>query len=573
MASGQNLPVKSEKAGRSTCGFCTPTQDPRVQTMAVPPARVVPIIFIPGIMGSNLRTDAARQALLKRKSNLAWRADSKSETLKFWNLSAPERQLLLDPLTTSVDSYESGNSATGDSKESSDARNSAVTVPSLYNWSRLSSAPGILLTNDPPGIANPKSREQKALERGWGEVLFESYGTLLQVLEQHLNDPFFGGTEPSHQWKNHILNIPPQIWGANSSNPLSPISSEELKDALKDCWFPVHAMGYNWLRSNHESGATIADRIRKLIAQYSANAFLCENVILVTHSMGGLVARAALHPSIGNLQDLVLGVVHGVMPAIGAGTTYKRIRCGFEGNATSPTRHVLGYSGLEVTAVLANSPGGLELLPTKAYGNGWLQARSLGGSILNLPMNGDPYEEIYKVQGKWFALLNPAWINIAGSNTSGKDQTFKILDQTKEFHNLISNYYHKNSYAIYCADNRRTTWGNIIWNFDARINANQLNGMVLNSDNGTGQITFNSPKHENNTHTNIRVDLPNAIHASLNSAIDAGDGTVPIHSSDTQIPKCSIVFRQTGYEHQSSYQDSNAIYATLYSIINIIKNK
>lgn len=253
MANGQNLPVKYERGGRSTCGFCTPAQDTRVQTMAIPPAHVVPIVFIPGIMGSNLRTDAARQSLLKRKNNLAWRADSNSETLNFWRLSVAERQLLLDPLTTSVDSYESGHSITGDPKESSDARNSAVTVPSLYNWPLLSSAPGILLTNDGPGTANPKTREQKALERGWGEVLFESYGTLLQVLEQHLNDPFFGGTEPSHQWKNQILNVSPRIWGANPSSSLSPISSEELKEVLKDCWFPVHAMGYNWLRSNHES--------------------------------------------------------------------------------------------------------------------------------------------------------------------------------------------------------------------------------------------------------------------------------------------------------------------------------
>jgi hypothetical protein len=29
------------------------------------------------------------------------------------------------------------------------------------------------------------------------------------------------------------------------------------------------------------------------------------------------------------------------------------------------------------------------------------------------------------------------------------------------------------------------------------------------------------------------------------------------------------IFRQTGYEHQDSYQDTNAIAATLYSIVRI----
>jgi len=568
---GQQLPVKPENGGRVTNGFCTPKQDTKVQTMSVCPARVLPIIFIPGIMGSNLRTNAEIQTRLARKNNIAWRADSKAESLKFWNLNPAERQLQLDPLTTSVDGYDSGHSATGNPAETSEQRNSAVNVPSLYHWQRLNLAPSILLTNDTPGTSNSKTRQQKALERGWGEVLFDSYGTLLQVLEQHLNDPFFGGTEPSQYWKKQILNVSPQTWGASSSTNLRPLSAEELKNALKDCWFPVHAMGYNWLKSNHESGSMIADRVRALIAQYSENKFICEKVILITHSMGGLVARAALHPSIGNLQDKVLGVVHGVMPAIGAGTTYKRIRCGFEGNAASPTRHVLGYSGLEVTAILANSPGGLELLPTKAYGNGWLQAQSFDQTLLKLPKNGDPFEEIYKVQGKWFALLNPAWINFAGSYTSGLDQTIKILDQSKAFHSIIENYYHDNSFAIYGADINRKTWGSVIWKFNAKMNENTINNIILEHDSGIGKLIFTSSPDTDNPNTRIFSTLPATVDASLSPAADPGDQTVPIYSTDTQIPKCSAVFRQTGYEHQASYQDEKSIYATLYSIIKIIE--
>jgi alpha-beta hydrolase superfamily lysophospholipase len=53
--------------------------------------------------------------------------------------------------------------------------------------------------------------------------------------------------------------------------------------------------------------------------RYTAQGFQCEKVIVVTHSMGGLVARALIHPKMGSLKDKVLGIVHGVMPAIGAG--------------------------------------------------------------------------------------------------------------------------------------------------------------------------------------------------------------------------------------------------------------
>src|SRR5690606_39018943 len=112
---------------------------------------------------------------------------------------------------------------------------------------------------------------------------------------------------------------------------------------IKGCWFPVHAMGYNWLQSNMDSGINTASRINSLIKKYQELGFQCEKVILVTHSMGGLVARAVVHPEMGNISDKVLGVIHGVMPAIGAGTTYKRMRCGFEGDNVAA--RVLGATG------------------------------------------------------------------------------------------------------------------------------------------------------------------------------------------------------------------------------------
>jgi hypothetical protein len=46
---------------------------------------------------------------------------------------------------------------------------------------------------------------------------------------------------------------------------------------------------------------------------------------------------------------------------------------------------------------------------------------------------------------------------------------------------------------------------------------------------------------------------------------------VPLRSSDDQLfcGKLSGVFRQTGYEHQSSYNNDKVLNATLYSIVRI----
>ncbi|MTW34309.1 hypothetical protein GM655_15990 [Pseudoduganella danionis] len=566
MADGQHLPIDPFNARKCASGFCTPLADQRTQVVHIPPTEVIPIIFIPGIMGSNLRMSAKRQALLNKNNNIAWRVDSTYETARFIKLTAGERQKQLDPSETCVDTYDEGHSETGNPSETPLKRNSGVTLKNVFQQ-HIPNNFGVLLAPDPSGSKRRKTHLEKALERGWGEILFDSYGELLQLLERHLNEPMCSESELSEWWKNTLVQISPTSWGNVLPPDLSQLKDTDIIAALSKRWFPTHAMGYNWLESNSISGIKLSERISALISKYNNTVYKCEKVILITHSMGGLAARAAMHPAIGKIEKSVHGVIHGAMPALGAGTAYKRMRCGFEGYSLSIVRNVLGATGAEVTSVLANAPGGLELLPSKAYGNGWLQVIHENQLILNLPQNGDPYSEIYKLKDKWFRLLKEEWINPARLNKRNIDRSFALLDEAKTFHEKLNEYFHPNSYAIYGADRKKTAWGKVTWQLDFEVTPKENLDLCVSIDNGIGEIYF--------THElalkKLSTDL-GPFKANLATAQDPGDETVAICSSDSQMKFCKAVFRQTGYEHQESFKDEKSIAATFYSLIKIIQS-
>jgi pimeloyl-ACP methyl ester carboxylesterase len=201
-------------------------------------------------------------------------------------------------------------------------------------------------------------------------------------LEADNSDPVADGFQGiMHAYRTFLVQLRDRDWG-----PLGKIFQ-----------FPVYAFGYNWTDSNDSAGAKLAGRIKEIIEEAKAITGSCEKVILVTHSMGGLVARSAseLHGASGS----ILGIIHGVQPVTGAPAAYWRMKAGFEGfGATSAT---LGNSGPNVTCVLANIPGGLQLLPNKSHRSNagirqWLFLTEGGNMIWSLPRS-NPYEEIYRV--------------------------------------------------------------------------------------------------------------------------------------------------------------------------------
>lgn len=560
-------------AARKAEGFATPQQDKKPQCARFLPKRVLPIVFLPGIMGSNLRMSTKRQEELHQKDNIAWKPDILGATNVYGpsNESAASRQLRLDSFETTVDIYD----PSGSSEVSGDKRHSKVELSGNF------SSP-LLMEDKPHG----RTAVQKARARGWGEVYFKSYGMLLQHLETRLNNTFVQGTL-RQEWRD-VIGIDPHVhWAADRTLPLKPLTEDELKRVISGCWFAVYALGYNWLRSNGDSAKNIAERIKRIMEDLNRSGYECNQVIVVTHSMGGLVGRALVHPKYGDMQDKVLGVVHGVMPAIGAPAAYKRMRSGFEDPGLtvnleeSIAAKIAGNYGDEVTTVLANAPGALQLLPSEIYGNGWLRVTHNGRDLDAWPKQGDPYSEIYKVRGRWYSLLREEWINPSKLKPDQGGGTFKrtceFLDKAQTFHRAIANTFHPNSYAHYGADCERRSFGEVQWEIDS--NCADSTGwrdwpILSDTRQGTVELVRWDPHIDNKALFPFTKGIPKSIHATIRPPSSPGDQTVPVKSADYQLNSSVFkgVFRQTGYEHQSSYKDSRALAATLYSIVRIAQS-
>ncbi len=181
---------------------------------------------------------------------------------------------------------------------------------------------------------------------------------------------------------------------------LKPLKKQDWGQLRKIFEFPVYAVGYNWTDSNGNSGKMLAKRIQQIIDEGKGITGLCEKVILITHSMGGLASRSASH--LHGAEGKILGIIHGVQPVTGAPAAYWRMKAGFEG--LGPSSRVLGNSGPTVTPVLGNLPGGLQLLPNKnhvsnSHQKAWLTVTHDGKTTLSLPKS-DPYDQIYRIKAR-----------------------------------------------------------------------------------------------------------------------------------------------------------------------------
>jgi hypothetical protein len=592
----------------------TKTDDKVRHDVTVPPGKVIPVIFLPGVMGSNLRLSKQRQDRLERADNRSWRPDDIMSSTKdvlmgagyggwFKNATPAQRQLVFDPDETEVEYYhytESKGRFDPEGKETlaADARHQNVpddlpAIPPLMGR-RLSLSDISLKAN--AARSKMESPAQIARWRGWSEVLFGgAYGKMLQTAELFLNNMVTKG-HLSPLWQSmptdtngkpllavaerplsKLLLQSPQAFGGSTGQA---ITEGDIKQ-IAPCWYPVHAMGYNFVQSNGQSAKVIAARIRGMVKGYQGRGFKCDEVIIVTHSMGGLLARALIHPRYGNLLKdsslKVLGIYHNVMPTLGAAGAYKRMRFGFQeksGFTAETEAKILGIDGRHATAILANAPAPLEMMPGTGYGANWLKVvDGLGKPLASWPSeNQTALEHIYLQPPKaWWRLLNPSWVNpgrVRDEAGGGLENVYQRLKDASTFLHSIENTFHPNTYASYCASANRQSYGEIIFKIVDGAGRNGTTGIppltppetwTLLGDDAKGKLMVQAGQQ--------------TVTLQLQPASAAGDETVPSNRSAKHIAGKLFVHGEHGtdYEHQNSYAEPQVLASMLYSIVQIAK--
>jgi hypothetical protein len=271
------------------------------------------------------------------------------------------------------------------------------------------------------------------------------------------------------------------------------------------------------------------------------------------------------------------------MPATGAAVAYKRVRSGTEGSAGV----VIGPDAATVTAVFANSPGALQLLPSKLYGTGWLQLGTGIGAqfkqVASLP-KVDPYEEIYKQRGKWWSLVREELINPAKvDGHEGWGDYIKNINEAAKFHGLLASRYHPNTVSFH--GNGREgdggmTWGRVRW--EART-ANDLR-TVTRSSTGHASVPMTASEAEMLAMQPARDDGEGKVSANLSTQVrydfelsakdSAGDGTVPEASGLAPVKagvRATYHLNLQEEGHEGAYRNNMAQRLTLHSILRIVQ--
>jgi len=360
----------------------------------------IPIVILPGIMGTRLRTGAGAKV---------WDPDDAG--FMFYNYG-----------TFDVSALDKQNKLFGPSRNYQPGYLVPYENDDKHNKSSFGDMVGVgkpvTVSRGTPHYAQYRPRYPDAAKRGWGGVSWDAYSRVILGLEN-------------------------RAWA----------------DLIATCFtLPVYAVGYDWRGSAELAG----NLLKKRVAQIKSENPGCNKVILVTHSMGGLVARSACNAG---LEADVLGVLHTVQPVTGAPAAYWRMKAGFERIGRGAVGHaaawVLGANGLEVTALLGHMPGGLQLLPNMTYNDndahpGWLVFQPAGGGDpIRLPRTGDPYGEIYRDEtAPWRLVL---WKDFLAGVRNATDAArgaawadyLKRLAEAETYHRGLGVYQHPRSWHFY----------------------------------------------------------------------------------------------------------------------------
>jgi hypothetical protein len=253
---------------------------------------------------------------------------------------------------------------------------------------------------------------------------------------------------------------------------------------------------------------------------------------------------------------------------------------------------VIGRTGKEVTAVFAQAPGALQLLPTKRYALGWLRLRDQHyAPAMPARPEADPYAEIYLRRDRWWALLREEWLAPKGGVPFFWEQYARNIGLAKQFHQKVDGAYHPNTYVYYGADDKQPSFETITWQMhpgrgypehplgvppDAFVVSTMQMADVR--DEGSSPVYVGGRRVERAAA--LRGGWPTQfmevshweLHCSMQDG--SGDGTVPVSSGKAPAMQAreGQVRAQvgvTGFDHEGAFGVVQTRHFTLYSLIKI----
>ena len=552
--------------------------------------KVIPVIFVPGIMGSNLRARAVASTTRAPAQGASQRTAKQPNDAPTSGSGSDEKP--------DTDSDGPGWRAPNGTAEGLSAarkwkRRTPATRQRILNAAALEVDDGGELESEVAGLSLSELRA-----RGWGEVHADSYWPVLEKLQTYLDRTFQidkrGQREIRAHWKR-VMQCSPSSWGVRS---VERVTEPEL-EKFAGFQYPVYAVGYNWLESCAVSAQRLNRRIDEIKAFWRARKHECEQVILVTHSMGGLVARACARLRVGDSSGPadIAGIIHGVMPALGAPVAYRRIACGTESTRytngfidnvkASRFAEIAGVTPAETTAVMATAPGVLELLPNHLYPKPWLLVKTLSRvenvdkeqDVLGLP-KGNPYD-LYRDTNSWYRLIDPRLVDPAGlykgKPEAVKEAVEKAISTAEQFHQSIlekpadsngesslKGWYHPNTYTFYGVDDERLSYGTVQW--AARVPSGQ--GVALTPANTRkAQLVAQASNGAREVLVEGRLKLKFVVWGQ-----DArGDDTVPGQSGTGASKQVRAAFPARGFGHQDSFTNDAMLLLTRHLIVKIVQ--
>ena len=468
---------------------------PSIQRCPKPVA--LPIVFVPGIMGSRLKNG---------NGDTVWSpVDSMRNTVALALADARKKRRMLVGL----------NDAHGHDPDYLQVDYGNVEM----FYSHINPGPG-------PRHLPPPPAAQEKFDRNWGGLILSFYGDFLSWLTE---------TAPS---------------GTTVQRP------QQFTEVHYEVW----AHPYNWTNDNLDSGGRLAETVQAAIdgtiQKYAGTDVQVLKPVLITHSMGGLVARAymQLHGGAGAVH----AVMHGAMPTDGAPTTYKRMLAGFEGTS----RFVLGTNQVQVTATAGNMPGALQLLPNQRHKDvagdtDWLRCIGRDGTQRWSKPSANPYSEIYLNQSDWWRLIYREYLNPAGNEDEAYEAYVLQLTKVSTFHaRLGTDGFHPKTIMFYADDPDLLAWDKIEWKQTAHRDDPDPTSTVNNNNRGTFEwgewlqsVHFFGPYQQG-------AQFVAQTRYEIQDKSAPGDGTV--HAGSGRHERVESHAMQEGFEHDAAFDNTQA---------------